>query len=527
MSYRPVLRSDLLRVAGEGASADTLVALVDPVIGRRVELGPIAQSMVVVLDGQRTVDEVVAEVQRLRPTRTRGEIEATLRSLLLLFCVEEAGVAVLERARAIRHGGVPLEPVFLEDTRVQCQGSGACCQVYAFGPITDEEVARIASLDVAGELPEIGPGPYVEAREATAGTTAGHYLKTVEGRCVFLLANRRCGVHAKFGSEAKPGFCRLYPLRALPTIVGNRIYDRGECQSFVASACDGRLLRDDMVRVGPLLPTNYLYHPVAFLDARTPCDYSYVLALADTLEGLVARATDLGAALRATSLVMDRWSAALAASPLEPGAADALSAAELARAEGALEEDAPVDPIDLAALARVAGALAESAAPGAQARSAEGPDRLGAALARAFVEAAAAVRSGAARLADPAGARSEEPADAIFAVAADAPWIDDALRRSLRQRLYGGLLLEESRLHGGLAVAALVLLLALTAGCSRARSRGRARMLPEDLSFGHAVAARGVREEKAIEVLLAFDGEGVRIARAVGALLGQCLCARG
>ena len=499
MSYYPTLRSDLLR---EGDDHAAPVALYDPVLDRRVGLGAIGRSLLPFLDGRLTVPEVIARVAQTQPQRTQAEIEATIRSLMLLLCLEGTGPEVLQRAQAIRFRALTMEPDCLEETRVQCQGSGACCQMYSLGPLTDADVARLESLDLAGQWPEVGPGPYVQQIQ----DVPGRFLKSVGGRCVFLRADRRCGLHATFGAESKPIACRIFPLSVRPTIRGHRIYDNGECSSAVASARDGQLVRENLAALGPLLPTTYLEHPIAFLDATTPCDYGYVLKLSDALVKVVGAADDVATGLSQAASLVDRWVGALAASPLIPGAAESVSAAELHRHTMVPEPVADVEPADREALASVCDALVESARPAARSRAADAPERLATYVAGAFVETVALVRAG----------RSA----AVFRVAADEPWVEDALRRSLRQRLYGNLILQDGHVRSGFAAAALVLLFALIGGRARALSQGRQRLTPEDLSFGLSMASVGLRETKAQEALLAHERSGTRIARAAAWLIG-------
>ena len=38
-----------------------------------------------------------------------------------------------------------------------------------------------------------------------------------DGACVFLGENNRCRIHARYGAEAKPLACRLYPFVLVPT----------------------------------------------------------------------------------------------------------------------------------------------------------------------------------------------------------------------------------------------------------------------------------------------------------------------
>ena len=85
-----------------------------------------------------------------------------------------------------------------------CHTCGDCCRTYAVR-VTAEEKARID-----------GQGwPF-------AGTAYHPLLhdnalsQRPNGDCVFLGADNRCEMHAKFGAEAKPFACRLYPFILVP-----------------------------------------------------------------------------------------------------------------------------------------------------------------------------------------------------------------------------------------------------------------------------------------------------------------------
>src|SRR5262249_44707923 len=143
----------------------------------------------------------------------------------------------------------------LEGARFECQGSGECCQNYAFGPLEDDDIARLEALDLKDFAP-----PYVEEKNGA------RYLRSVDNHCVFLAPDMRCGLHARFGADAKPRICRLYPLATLATIEGLRLYDSGSCATFAISARTGLPLLDDLERVRRLLPSHaQLYHPIVNL----------------------------------------------------------------------------------------------------------------------------------------------------------------------------------------------------------------------------------------------------------------------
>jgi lysine-N-methylase len=94
-----------------------------------------------------------------------------------------------------------------------CHQGGSCCQEYVV-KITDEERRRIEAQgwdrdrDLGGFDPLRHVGPFWNRR-----TLLNH---RPDGSCVFLNEQRRCRIHERFGYEAKPLPCRLFPFVLVP-----------------------------------------------------------------------------------------------------------------------------------------------------------------------------------------------------------------------------------------------------------------------------------------------------------------------
>ena len=210
----------------------------------------------------------------------------------------------------------------LEGSRFGCQNAGACCRGYVFGSISEEEKRRIEALNPRERLPHLRDVPLFVA----AGASSGHLtyrLGTVGDACVFLEEGPSCGLHRAFGAGAKPALCQLYPLAAVATIEGLKIYDRGECATFAVSSRTGTLLEDDIPNLRALVRED-LYHPVVHLHGHWRCDYAAILALGSRLE----QETTL-LALHAMGHVARKLIVALLQCPLEAGQPEALVAATL------------------------------------------------------------------------------------------------------------------------------------------------------------------------------------------------------
>jgi len=118
-----------------------------------------------------------------------------------------------------------------------CHQCGSCCTDY-WVPVSDEERARIEAQGWHNE-PEykgvklfVGYGPPWR-RKYRLAQTAGD-------RCIFLNDQGLCKIHAKFGLEAKPFACRLYPYILVPHGDHWRVSMRFACPS--ATANKGRSL---------------------------------------------------------------------------------------------------------------------------------------------------------------------------------------------------------------------------------------------------------------------------------------------
>jgi len=246
--------------------------------------------------------------EELRAAIAGGGGERARRRLWLLGIVDGAGDEA--RARLLRAHLSPPPVRTLDGARFACQGAGECCRSYQFGPLTDDDAARIQALPIAERLPHLAGQPLLRAISWT-GERGTFHLATVDDRCVFQLPDARCALHATFGAEAKPDFCRLYPLQSLPTVDGIKLYDRGECASFATSAFRGPLLADEAERLRPLLRCAPVHHPPTEIARGLRCDYGYVLALSRALLDEIALLPSLRAPIavarriRAVADVMD------------------------------------------------------------------------------------------------------------------------------------------------------------------------------------------------------------------------------
>lgn len=452
-SYRPRLRDHLALDDGK---------LADGLLQREMGLEPTAAAVAARLDGATAWDDIRAAL--VAAGHDADDIDAALRSFLRLFLVEGAGDDDVARLVRMIKSDEAVSTTILAGARFGCQGSGGCCQGYSFGPLATEDIATLDGLDLAAAFPHVA-APYVEDRDS------GVYLRAVDGRCVFLAGDRRCGLHAAFGADAKPGFCRLYPLESFATVHGVRVVDRGTCSTFGTSARTGLPMVDDMDRLRPLLGAHVLHHPVVLVDGEG-WDHGLYLRFTAAADELIRnRRGTAPEALHALGRCLDALATVVGHCPLEPGQPDGLVDSVLATDEAAWFR-APRAEATEASVATVVTMLDRLAAVVLQ-TVIEGRARATTPRCREFVAlvtgAAATLTAG-----PPAPVRC-------------TPDADEALRISMQQQLFGRRALIEGHAGAGLVRLGLIQLLALSG--ARADAGGRP-VTAADLSRGHMLAVR-------------------------------------
>jgi Fe-S-cluster containining protein len=513
MSWSPTLRKEIeVKPREEGG-----LHLYDPVTDRQIDITAPSAALVERLDGVTPLGTVLDEL--VAGGQSAERLDRTLRTLQALTFLTGSGERIVARLSAIR-GGEPIPHSVLAGARFECQGSGQCCQNYVFGPLTDEDIARIEALDIQGAFPGIGPGPYWGTRERKDGRVE-RYLLSPDDRCLFLQDDHRCGLHAKFGADSKPGLCRMYPLEQYATVDGIRLYDKGSCATFATSARSGPTLAEQLPKLLPLLADRHgLYHPIVQLEEGLPLDYGYWLGFAD----LAMRHVDRGeasapAALSAIAAGARRFAQRLEAYPLGPGEPDATLLALVGEAPSSWLPAAPDLREAGAKLRGLCGDLLEVLASGIHARvNAPGGRWWSARLVREATQVVHLAQGAAARLADP-----ELVLDAYYAevasVTTDDPSVDEVLRLSLRQQLFGSRMLVDNRVDAGMLRLALIQILATTGARMLAVGEGRKTYRAADLSYAHMLATRTLDLDGPEAVMVARAAETVPILDALPLLV--------
>jgi Fe-S-cluster containining protein len=101
-------------------------------------------------------------------------------------------------------------------------------------------------------------------RDARAGS-GERLAQRADGSCVFLTTAGRCRIHEKFGSEAKPLVCRVFPLQLVPREKNAVLTLRRACPS--AALDEGRSLEEHLPEIKRLVAADEL--KIALPDPET------------------------------------------------------------------------------------------------------------------------------------------------------------------------------------------------------------------------------------------------------------------
>lgn len=529
-SFRPRLRPDLTLLPAMDRPGEGLIrGVFDPLCQREISLGEVSAALVALMDGARPVEEVLAlaaQATEVAPERARQ----SLRALLLLNLIEGSGEEILARLQRITKGGESsLTPVTLPEARFACQGSGDCCRSYSYGPLTRADVARLAELGDALQraFPDLPEGGYLEERR----TDKGHalvFLRAIEDRCVFLLPDQRCGIHAHFGVERKPGLCRDYPLAFSPTIGGLRVFDRLECSEFATACRSGPPLGADAERIGRLLGPGFdflseLQHEIILLDDEVACDYGHFLPLQEAMLALVGAGVGSAAqTVAALGRLLRAAVRALRECPLRRGEPDRSLGEVLRRDPASFYEPAPdeADPgRGMAAVAQVAGALIGSIGPRIAVADTVATPLLTAQNARQLAGVLHLVQALAAQRGGLTGSVSDYH-DAVARVQDRDPEVEALLRLSLRHQLFGAQALIQRRPVAALARIALCHAITRIGARSSALNldRGAARIALSDFNFGHKLALRALRNADLAAVFVLHEAQSWDLIAAAAGL---------
>ena len=141
-----------------------------------------------------------------------------------------------------------MKPVHIQTPSGQnwsCHGCSDCCRGVMAIPLLPEDRRRIEQQHWSAAD---GVAPAQMFVSGLNGVRLGH---GADGACVFLDANGRCRIHAKFGEAAKPLACRLFPLVIHPAGKKLLVGLRFSCPS--AAAGNGKPLAEQGAEISQLV----------------------------------------------------------------------------------------------------------------------------------------------------------------------------------------------------------------------------------------------------------------------------------
>ena len=203
-------------------------ALHDSRAGALLLLDRSAFEVVLASDGTRDVAGVRKAASRTLGAVTEERVRAVLDALhteqLLTDDAEEPELEQ-ELANASERALVRL-PGYL----FHCSGVGHCCAQYASIPLTRDDFLRARRAGLAG-----GDSDHVVLPLYGSNFGGRLAMTLVNGQCLQLGGDRRCGLHLRGGAEAKPTGCAAFPATLVDDGIDVRVTPALECDCVFAS----------------------------------------------------------------------------------------------------------------------------------------------------------------------------------------------------------------------------------------------------------------------------------------------------
>jgi Fe-S-cluster containining protein len=307
----------------------------DAICGRRYWFDEKGQRILHMIREPRTLAEIAAALGVEKDPGGMEGLREFLQSLSQHNLLEEPGTAEIvtrireteERRRTAEPADVPF--LFLGDSRHSCYGCGSCCQQYALGPVTDDEVERISRAGLEEKYAQLQGKDlfYRIPKKEGEGTEA--FITTVgdDHRCIFQLPDRRCIIHAELGYEAKARVCKAFPYMAVTTLKGIIIANRGECAMAHRAFREGALLAENIDTYRDIFLEEVQWrplHPPVTFSPRLAIGFDAYLALEEQIFRLLSLADAEGRNLEETLFALRNLLGYFFASALKGGIPEAL-----------------------------------------------------------------------------------------------------------------------------------------------------------------------------------------------------------
>ena len=194
-----------------------------------------------------------------------------------------------------------------------CHACGGCCRQHDI-IMTDEERQRIVEQNWT-EADGI-PTRFSEVQRKHRGRAWHRMRQRDDGSCVFLAEDGKCRIHGKFGEEAKPLACRVYPYVFHPAGGRMAVSLRFSCPSVVRNLGRGvETQRSEIRRIaGAVVPSGATDLPPADLTKGRPLRWATLRTIVEAIEEEIADASEpLGVRL----LRVATWLPVLPSRPIE------------------------------------------------------------------------------------------------------------------------------------------------------------------------------------------------------------------
>jgi hypothetical protein len=245
---------------------------VDPVRERRIRLDPRGAALAALMDRRQSP---AALLDRVAEATGRPMAADALARVIQAF----AGLGLLADEGPGPEAPAPADaatvPLRIDPAlRFDCTACGSCC--YGVNvPFDRDALARMDEDRLAQLQRELGfEGSPVVVLEGRSDGEALPLCRNRHGACLFL-EGALCGLHARWGADAKPLVCRMFPWEFLRTPDGITVGLQMECRDLL-NASRGRTVADQaddvrhlLAQAGPLA----MDRDTVSLDGATVLDW--------------------------------------------------------------------------------------------------------------------------------------------------------------------------------------------------------------------------------------------------------------
>jgi len=170
-----------------------------------------------------------------------------------------------------------------------CHNCSGCCRQHLI-EVSDEERRRILDQHWEQDTELADQSPVLVKLNHLPGSRRYRLAHQADGACIFLDENGLCRIHAKFGEEAKPLACRIYPYAFHPAGRNLAVSLRFSCPSVVSNR--GGAVRDQTDEIKKLardaVPAGVSRLPAPEITPGEQLDWPDFLRLRDALDAELA-----------------------------------------------------------------------------------------------------------------------------------------------------------------------------------------------------------------------------------------------